>query len=88
MSWLCLHYFLVKNILGGFSQGGALALYTGLTGKYKLAGIVALSCWLPLHKTFPGALNSANSEVPILQAHGDCDPVVNIWGFPSSSSSN
>ena len=68
-------------ILGGFSQGGALALYTGLTGKYKLAGIVALSCWLPLHKTFPGALNSANSEVPILQAHGDCDPVVNIWIF-------
>ena len=53
-----------------------MALYTGLTGKYKLAGIIALSCWLPLHKTFPGAVNSANSEVPILQAHGDCDPVV------------
>ena len=55
-----------------------MALYTGLTGKYKLAGIIALSCWLPLHKTFPGAVNSANSEVPILQAHGDCDPVVSF----------
>merc|ERR1719510_788139 len=75
-----------RIILGGFSQGGALALYTGLTGKYKLAGIIALSCWLPLHKTFPGAVNSANSEVPILQAHGDCDPVVPYrWGQMTST---
>lgn len=75
-----------RIILGGFSQGGALALYTGLTGKFKLAGIIALSCWLPLHKTFPGALNSANCEVPILQAHGDCDPVVPYrWGQMTST---
>ena len=38
---------------GGFSQGGALALYTALTMEKPLAGILALSSWLPLHKTFP-----------------------------------
>jgi len=75
-----------RIVLGGFSQGGALSLYTGLTGKYKLAGIVALSCWLPLHKSFPGALNSNNAEVPIMQAHGDCDPVVPYrWGQQTST---
>ena len=71
---------------GGFSQGGALSLYIGLSGKYKLAGIIALSCWLPLHKTFPGALNTSNAEVHILQAHGDCDPVVPYrWGQMTST---
>lgn len=34
-------------------QGGALSLYTALTCQHQLAGIVALSCWLPLHKAFP-----------------------------------
>ena len=42
-----------RIILGGFSQGGALALYTALTSKQKIGGIVGLSCWLPLHKEFP-----------------------------------
>jgi len=75
-----------RIVIGGFSQGGALSLYTGLSGKYKVAGIVALSCWLPLHKSFPGALNSSNSEVPIMQAHGDCDPVVPYrWGQQTST---
>lgn len=34
-------------------QGGALSLYTALTTQQKLAGVVALSCWLPLRKSFP-----------------------------------
>ena len=38
---------------GGFSQGGALALYTALTMEKPLAGILALSSWLPLHNSFP-----------------------------------
>jgi len=64
-----------RIVLGGFSQGGALALYSALTYDQPLAGVVALSCWLPLHKQFPGA--KVNSEdVPIFQAHGDYDPVV------------
>ncbi|XP_042337434.1 acyl-protein thioesterase 2-like [Plectropomus leopardus] len=42
-----------RIMLGGFSQGGALSLYTALTCEHQLAGVVALSCWLPLHQTFP-----------------------------------
>uniref|UniRef100_A0A3Q3EDA9 palmitoyl-protein hydrolase n=1 Tax=Labrus bergylta TaxID=56723 RepID=A0A3Q3EDA9_9LABR len=42
-----------RIILGGFSQGGALSLYTALTCQHQLAGVVALSCWLPLHRSFP-----------------------------------
>ncbi|KAJ0044222.1 hypothetical protein NL108_011207, partial [Boleophthalmus pectinirostris] len=42
-----------RILLGGFSQGGALSLYTALTTHQKLAGVVALSCWLPLHDSFP-----------------------------------
>uniref|UniRef100_A0A8C5DMV3 palmitoyl-protein hydrolase n=1 Tax=Gouania willdenowi TaxID=441366 RepID=A0A8C5DMV3_GOUWI len=61
-----------RIILGGFSQGGALALYTALTSQHQLAGVVALSCWLPLHKTFPSASN-ASKNLPILQCHGEMD---------------
>jgi lysophospholipase-2 len=75
-----------RIVLGGFSQGGALALYTGLTCKYKLAGLIGLSCWLPLNKTFPGAMNSTNADMPVMQAHGDCDPVVPyLWGQLTST---
>ena len=73
-----------RVMLGGFSQGGALALYTGLTSRFKLGGIVALSCWLPLHKKFPSMMK--NPEICILQCHGDCDPVVPFkWGQLTSS---
>lgn len=64
-----------RIMLGGFSQGGALALYAGLTLAEPLAGIIAFSCWLPLHKSFPGLKRTADSTA-ILQCHGDCDPVV------------
>lgn len=64
-----------RIMVGGFSQGGALALYTGLTSTQPLAGIVALSCWLPLHKSFPDARKTADT-VPILQCHGEVDPVL------------
>ena len=42
-----------RIVLGGFSQGGALALYSALRFPKPLAGVIALSCWLPLHKHFP-----------------------------------
>lgn len=64
-----------RIILGGFSQGGALSLYTALTGPVQVAGVVALSCWLPLHRTFPGA-SCGMKNIPILQCHGECDPMV------------
>ncbi|XP_042362301.1 acyl-protein thioesterase 2 [Plectropomus leopardus] len=64
-----------RIMLGGFSQGGALSLYTALTCEHQLAGVVALSCWLPLHQTFPSA-SSGNKNTPILQCHGEMDPLV------------
>lgn len=54
-----------RIILGGFSQGGALALYTGLTMEEPLAGIVALSCWLPVYKQFP-SIKQAASSLPVI----------------------
>uniref|UniRef100_A0A8C5PC67 Acyl-protein thioesterase 1 n=1 Tax=Leptobrachium leishanense TaxID=445787 RepID=A0A8C5PC67_9ANUR len=66
-----------RIILGGFSQGGALSLYTALTSNQKLAGIIALSCWLPLRSSFPqAAMNSANKDAHVLQCHGESDPLV------------
>ncbi|KAG7219310.1 hypothetical protein INR49_010372 [Caranx melampygus] len=64
-----------RIMLGGFSQGGALSLYTALTCQHQLAGVVALSCWLPLHKTFPSA-SSGNKNLPILQCHGEMDTMI------------
>lgn len=42
-----------RIVLGGFSQGGALAIYSALTFPEPLAGVIALSAWLPLHQKFP-----------------------------------
>ncbi|NXH95236.1 LYPA2 thioesterase, partial [Pachycephala philippinensis] len=68
-----------RIILGGFSQGGALSLYTALTCQHQLAGIVALSCWLPLHKAFPQAANNGvNKDIAILQCHGEMDPMIPV----------
>uniref|UniRef100_A0A1A9WF64 palmitoyl-protein hydrolase n=1 Tax=Glossina brevipalpis TaxID=37001 RepID=A0A1A9WF64_9MUSC len=74
-----------RIVLGGFSQGGALALYSALTYTKPLAGIIGLSTWLPLHQKFPEAkLNSSN--IPIFQAHGDIDPLVRyIYGQQTAS---
>ncbi|XP_036377298.1 acyl-protein thioesterase 1 isoform X2 [Megalops cyprinoides] len=66
-----------RIVLGGFSQGGALSLYTALTTQQKLAGVVALSCWLPLRSSFPqAAANSCNKDMHVLQCHGEADPLV------------
>lgn len=64
-----------RIIVGGFSQGGALALHSGLTFPNPIGGIIALSCWLPLHKSFPDAKKTSDT-VPIFQCHGEIDPVV------------
>lgn len=62
-------------VLAGFSQGGAVALYTGLQYKEKLAGIMALSTYLPIGEGFD--LNiGANGSVSIFYGHGTQDPVV------------
>lgn len=74
-----------RIILGGFSQGGALALYAAFTYPKKLAGVVALSCWLPLNKKVPTLISEENKSLPVLQCHGDADFVVPVqWGTMSS----
>ncbi|XP_055490051.1 acyl-protein thioesterase 1-like [Leucoraja erinacea] len=66
-----------RIILGGFSQGGALSLYTALTTHQRLGGVIGLSCWLPLRKSFPqAAADSPNKEIHVLQCHGEIDPLV------------
>lgn len=101
-----------KIVIGGFSQGGALALYSALTFSEPLAGVIALSSWLPLHQRFPAVSIShfplsklrrkkiirwqssmitqqdalGNKNVPVLQCHGDCDPIVPYkWGQMTAS---
>lgn len=75
-----------RIMLGGFSQGGALSLYSALTYPKKLAGVVALSCWLPLHQEFPDASKTVNNNIPIMQCHGDEDFVVPlVWGQASNA---
>ncbi len=65
-----------RIFLAGFSQGGAIALAAGLRHAAKLAGIIALSTYLPLHEKTAAELAGANRETGIFQAHGTADPVV------------
>jgi len=66
-----------KNIvLAGFSQGGAVALQTGLRYPQQLAGVLALSTYLPLADSLPQEASPANQRTPIFMAHGTHDPVV------------
>lgn len=65
-----------RIVLAGFSQGGAMALHTGLRYGERLAGILALSCYLPLANTFGHARRTANQQTPIFMAHGDHDAVI------------
>ena len=62
--------------LAGFSQGGAMALHLGTRHPEKLAGVIALSCYLPLSRGFETARAAANQSTPIFMAHGTQDPVV------------
>lgn len=65
-----------RIILAGFSQGGVMSLFSGLRFTQKLAGIMALSCYLPTGDVLPSELSAANQETPILQLHGEQDDVV------------
>jgi phospholipase/carboxylesterase len=65
-----------RIVLAGFSQGGAIALQVGLRHGSRLAGIVALSTYLPLEGTLDAEASSANRSTPIFMGHGSQDPVV------------
>ena len=63
-------------VLAGFSQGGAMALHTGLRHPERLAGIMALSCFLPQADHVAGEASAANRATPIFFAHGIHDPMI------------
>ncbi|MBT9505479.1 dienelactone hydrolase family protein [Rhodoferax sp.] len=65
-----------RIVLAGFSQGCAMALHTGLRLPYQLAGIIALSGYLPLVDRFIDERHTANASTPVFMAHGTMDPVV------------
>jgi phospholipase/carboxylesterase len=67
-----------RLVLAGFSQGGAIALQTGLRHPERLAGIMALSTYLPLAATLAAEASAANRDVPIFMAHGRDDSLIPI----------
>jgi len=84
-----------RIVIGGFSQGGAMSLFSGITCPSKLAGIIGLSCFLPLHTIVKDLIpaDNANKDTGIFMGHGSQDPVVTLdkgqmsahllkeWGF-------
>lgn len=67
-----------KIVIAGFSQGGAVAFQTGLRYPQRLAGVMALSTYLPLRASVAKEASAANRDVPILMCHGVQDPVVSL----------
>ena len=65
-------------LLAGFSQGGVIALHAGLRFPHKLAGIVALSTYLPTLEQLKSERSAANNATPIFMAHGIIDPIVAV----------
>jgi phospholipase/carboxylesterase len=67
-----------KIVLAGFSQGGAIVLQTGLRHAERLAGIMALSCYLPIATSVAAERSAANRSIPIFMAHGAYDDIIPI----------
>jgi len=63
-------------VLAGFSQGGAIALHTALREPRSLAGVLALSTYLPMGGALAAERSVANAHVPIFMAHGSADPLL------------
>ncbi len=65
-----------RIVIAGFSQGAATALHAALRHPEPLAGVLALSCYLPLQATLAAELAAENRATPILMCHGQQDPVL------------
>lgn len=67
-----------RILIGGFSQGGAMSIYTGLTAPYKLGGIIGLSSWLLMNQKVASVIpqGSPNKDTKIFMGHGSADPLV------------
>lgn len=67
-----------RIVIAGFSQGGVVALYTAVRATQPLAGVIALSTYLPGFDTLQNAISGAHKQIPVFMAHGAYDPVVPI----------
>ena len=67
-----------KIFLAGFSQGGAVALFLGLRFEEKLAGIVALSTYLPAYSCAETEFSAAGRATPVFMGHGTGDPLIPV----------
>lgn len=67
-----------KIVLAGFSQGGAIALHAALRHEHALAGVMALSSYLPLKSLLTTEKTLANQHTPIFMAHGTHDEVISL----------
>ena len=67
-----------RIVLAGFSQGGAVAFQTALRQPRRLAGLMALSTYLPLADTLASERSAANADIPVFMAHGTHDPLVGV----------
>jgi phospholipase/carboxylesterase len=67
-----------KIVLAGFSQGGAMAFFTGLRYPKKLAGILALSTYVSLKEKLADEAHQANKDTPIFMAHGSFDSIITL----------
>jgi phospholipase/carboxylesterase len=73
-----------RIFIAGFSQGGAVALQTALRHEQALAGVLALSTYLPLHPSLEKEKSKANQNIPIFMAHGTTDNVIPITTYRAS----
>jgi len=72
-----------KIVIAGFSQGGAVAVHTALQTEHKVAGLLALSTYMPLPDYAAAA--TSRKDLPIFMAHGVSDPVLQMaWGRASA----
>lgn len=67
-----------KIVLAGFSQGGAMAFFTGLRYPKRLAGILALSTYVSLKEKLADEAHQANKDTPIFMAHGSFDSIITL----------
>ena len=73
-----------RIVLAGFSQGGVIALQTGLRHPERLGGIMALSTYLAMPQKLAAEMHQANRDIPIFMAHGTADPTIQLeWADAS-----
>jgi predicted esterase len=71
-----------RIVLGGFSQGGCIALAAGLSCKHQLAGVMALSTWFP--RGIADEPTQPNAKLPVMLCHGEVDPIAKVeWSRKS-----